>query len=342
MSSQETHSIIKPSPRYEEPYEDVNETEIELQYPEEELVDIMGGCERMTIKVHRKGRVSLVDVMPRLVPKGKTSDFAIVQAARVSYGLGTKKTSEDKGLTRYLKRHDHSTPYEMIELKFHCVMPIFVARQWIRHRTANVNEYSARYSIMPDTFYRPDKNHIKMQSTTNRQGTSDDSVDDMTAEQFMAYLDKVDEDYKMYKDLVDKGLTREQARIGLPVNIYTEWYWKCDLHNIFRFLNLRMESHAQKEIRDYATAMFRLVKKVCPIATEAFLDYQFNAITLTDPEQVAIRNKTSLLEGYSAGETEEYRKKLARLGLVFGDEDKVPPKLKQAPKTSTQEDPTSQ
>src|SRR5687768_6976366 len=225
-----------------------------------ELVDVMGGSGRWEISVHDHGLVALIDAMPRLVLAGSTADAAIVQAARVSYGAGTKKVNEDRGLIRYLLRHHHTTPFEMVEFKFHCVMPIFVARQWIRHRTANVNEYSARYSVMPDKFYRPRVTDVKFQSTSNRQGTSDERVDDMTAQEFLNYLDEIEKrSYSEYERLIEKGIAREQARVGLPVNIYTEWYWKCDLHNIFHFLSLRMDSHAQKEIRDYALAMFRLI-----------------------------------------------------------------------------------
>src|SRR6267142_4454569 len=156
---------------------------IEKKPPEGELVDIMGGAARWEIKVHDHGLVALCDVMPRFAPVGKTADFAIVQAARVSYGQGTKQVNEDRGLIRYLARHRHTTPFEMVEFKFHHVMPIFVARQWIRHRTANINEYSARYSVVKDRFYRPSVESLRQQSKTNRQG-GDRQVDLLTAEEF--------------------------------------------------------------------------------------------------------------------------------------------------------------
>src|SRR6267143_7194729 len=171
---------------------------IERKSPEGELVDIMAGAARWEIKVHDHGLVALTDVMPRLVPAGKTADFAIVQAARVSYGAGTKQVNEDTGLIRYLARHRHTTPFEMVEFKFHHVMPIFVARQWIRHRTANVNEYSARYSVVKDRFYRPSLESVRKQSASNRQG-GEEPIDPMTAEDFLKHLDEVEGAYAKYQ-----------------------------------------------------------------------------------------------------------------------------------------------
>src|SRR5438552_17309487 len=164
---------------------------IEKKPFDSEVYDVMGGSARWEIKVHDHGLVALLDVMPRFAPVGKTADFAIVQAARVSYGDGTKQVNEDRGLIRYLARHRHTTPFEMVEFKFHHVMPIFIARQWIRHRTANVNEYSARYSVVKDRFYRPSLESLRQQSTTNRQGGTE-QVDAMTAAEFLNYLDKVE------------------------------------------------------------------------------------------------------------------------------------------------------
>src|SRR4051794_32255380 len=160
---------------------------IEKKPFEGEVYDVMGGSARWEVKVHDHGLVALVDVMPRFAPVGKTADFAIVQAARVSYGAGTKQVNEDRGLIRYLARHRHTTPYEMVEFKFHHVMPMFVARQWIRHRTANVNEYSARYSVVQDRYYRPDIGNVRKQSASNRQGGSE-PIDDMTAKEFVEWL----------------------------------------------------------------------------------------------------------------------------------------------------------
>ena len=273
----------------------------------------MGGSARWEIKVHDHGLVALCDVMPRLVPEGKTADFAIVQAARVSYGQGTKLVNEDRGLIRYLARHRHSTPFEMVEFKFHHVMPIFIARQWIRHRTANVNEYSARYSVVRDRFYKPTLDNVRQQSTTNRQG-GEEPMDDATAREFLAYLDRAEALYGDYEKLMEKGVAREQARMALPVNVYTEWYWKIDLHNLLRFLSLRMDSHAQQEIRDYASAMFALVRPIVPIAAEAFLDYDLGGIQLTALEIEAMKTKSPIAT-QNKREAAEWEAKKGRLGL---------------------------
>lgn len=281
--------------------------------PETKLVDVMGGDARREIPVHDHGLVALVDVMPRLVPEGKTADFAIVQAARVSYGAGTKQVNEDRGLIRYLARHRHTTPFEMVEFKFHHVMPIFVARQWIRHRTANVNEYSARYSVVRDRFYRPSDDNIRKQSLTNRQGGTE-PIDNLTADAFLRYLDDSEKLYAQYEQLLEKGVSREQARIGLPISCYTEWYWKIDLHNLLHFLSLRMDAHAQQEIRDYATAMYELIKPIVPIAAEAFEDYHLNAMHLTGLEIEAIRTGQPI-NTTNKREAAEWEEKKKRLGL---------------------------
>ena len=287
--------------------------EIEKKPFETPTTDVMGGSARWEIKVHDHGLVALVDVMPRLVPQGQTADFAIVQAARVSYGAGTRQVNEDRGLIRYLARHRHSTPFEMVEFKFHHVMPIFIARQWIRHRTANVNEYSARYSVVQDRFYKPTIDNVRRQSVTNRQG-GDESIDPTTAEEFLAHLDVVEKQYADYEALMAKGLSRELARIALPVSVYTEWYWKCDLHNIFRFLSLRMDPHAQQEIRDYATAMFELIRPIVPIAAEAFLDYDFGSMSLSRLEIDSLRSGKPL-DSANKRENAEWDAKRLRLGL---------------------------
>ena len=280
---------------------------------ESEVHDVMGGAARLEINVHDHGLVALCDVMPRLAPAGKTADFAIVQAARVSYGEGTKQVNEDRGLIRYLARHRHTTPFEMVEFKFHQVMPIFIARQWIRHRTANVNEYSARYSVVKDRYYHPNPENIRQQSTSNRQG-GDAPVDEMTAREFGEYLDKLEADYAQYEKFMAKGIARETARIVLPLNVYTEWYWKIDLHNLFHFLSLRMDAHAQQEIRDYATAMFELIRPIVPIAAEAFLDYNFGSMHLTRLEIDAIRSGEPLAT-QNKRETAEWEEKKKTLGL---------------------------
>ncbi len=282
--------------------------------PETPMVDVMAGASRIEQRVLDHGFVALVDCMPRMAPEGRTADYSIVQAARVSYGEGTKQVSEDRGLVRYLLRHRHTTPFEMVEFKFHVAMPIFVARQWIRHRTANVNEYSARYSIVPDRFYRPTPESIRAQSHSNRQG-GDGCVDAGTAEEFLALLERAEGLYKDYMHLTEKGVARELARTALPVSVYTEWYWKCDLHNLFHFLALRMDPHAQHEIRVYADAMYQLVKPIVPISCEAFEDYRLGSMQLTRLEVEAIRTGGALATT-NTREIAEYEEKRERLGLA--------------------------
>jgi thymidylate synthase (FAD) len=292
---------------------DVSKLNIEKKPAEGETFDIMGGSGRWEIRVHDHGLVALCDVMPRLVPVGKTADFAIVQAARVSYGHGTKQVNEDRGLIRYLARHRHTTPFEMVEFKFHHVMPIFIARQWIRHRTANVNEYSARYSVVKDRFYKPSQQNVRKQSAQNRQG-GEEPIDEMTAREFCEYLDRAGDTYQEYEKFLEKGVSRELARIALPVNAYTEWYWKCDLHNVMHFLSLRMDAHAQQEIRDYATAMFALIQPIVPIAAEAFVDYQLGDMHLTRLEIEAIKSGQAL-KSDNKRENAEWDEKKKNLGL---------------------------
>ena len=286
---------------------------IERSLPETPLCDVMGGASRWNVPIHEHGFIALVDARPRLVPEGLTADSAIVQSARVSYGQGTKMVSEDRGLVRYLMRHHHSTPFEMVEFKFHIAMPIFIARQWIRHRTANVNEYSARYSIMPDRFYRPSIDNVRKQSKSNRQG-GEGPIDAGTAEEFLQLLENAEANYQKYIELTEKGVAREIARAVLPVSVYTEWYWKCDLHNIFHFLSLRMDPHAQIEIQDYAKAMYELIKPIVPVACEAFEDYRLNSMHLTGLEIDAIRTGKPLATE-NKRETAEWQEKKAQLGL---------------------------
>jgi len=213
-------------------------------------------------------------------------DTSIVQAARVSYGKGTKKVSTDSGLIKYLMRHWHSTPFEMCEIKYHVKLPIFIARQWIRHRTANVNEYSARYSILDKEFYLPSSEHLAAQSQINRQGRGDV----LEGEQATKVLDLLKNDaertYNNYEEMLNQrydgtvidekkvGLARELARMNLTLNTYTQWYWKTDLLNLMNFLRLRADRHAQYEIRAYADAMLDTVKKWVPITYDAFMDYR--------------------------------------------------------------------
>ena len=234
------------------------------------------------------GFVRLIDYMG--------DDAAIVQAARVSYGKGTKKMRQDRALIRYLLRHRHTTPFEMCELKIHVKLPIFVARQWIRHRTANVNEISARYSVLDREFYMPEPAQMAVQSESNRQGRGD-SLSPEQAELALALLRRdAMQCYDSYEQLLgeDFGLARELARMNLPVNLYTQWYWKVDLHNLLHFLSLRADPHAQYEIRVYADAIVDLVKDWVPHTYEAFKDYRVSGTFLSGAE-VALINQA--LEG---------------------------------------------
>lgn len=218
---------------------------------------------------------------------------AICQAARVSYGKGTKSVQNDEGLIRYLMRHWHSTPFEMCEIKLHMKLPVFVARQFIRHRTANVNEYSARYSILDREFYIPEPEHLAVQSTTNNQGRGQV----LDAEQSARVLEILRTDamrnYDHYEEMIDEngsiGLARELARMNLPVSIYTQWYWKTDLHNLFHMLRLRADAHAQYEIRVYAEAICDMVQRWVPMAYRAFEDYRLNAEQMSSMEMDVIR-----------------------------------------------------
>ena len=223
-------------------------------------------------------------------------DAAIVQAARVSYGSGTREVSDDRGLIRYLMRHWHSTPFEMCEIKLHVKLPVFVARQWIRHRTANVNEYSARYSILDREFYIPEAEQMAMQSTDNKQGRGAvlSGPEAWAVQQILR--DDAMRAYYHYQEMIEHpendgfGLARELARMNLPANIYTQWYWKVDLHNLFHFLRLRADAHAQWEIRQYANAICNLVKQWVPHAFEAFEDYRMYAANFSRQEIEIIRS----------------------------------------------------
>jgi thymidylate synthase (FAD) len=262
------------------------------------------------------GFVRLIDYMG--------GDESIVQAARVSYGKGTKSEQEDRGLIRYLMRHLHTSPFEMVELKFHCKLPIFVARQWIRHRTANVNEYSGRYSVMKDEFYVPDREAVRYQSQQNKQGRAEEEVlpelqqkvlDILTSNQRQTYAE--------YEKMLDADIARELARINLPLSLYTEWYWKIDLHNLFHFLRLRLDPTAQYEITVYAEAIAKITKRVVPIAWEAFEDYMLSAERFSRLELNVIAERLDRksitkeyleAQGLKGREADEFLEKLARFG----------------------------
>jgi thymidylate synthase (FAD) len=212
-------------------------------------------------------------------------DSAIVQAARVSYGAGTKHVQNDEGLIRYLMRHWHSTPFEMCEIKLHIKLPVFVARQWIRHRTANVNEYSARYSILDREFYIPEPSQLAAQSVINNQGRGEVLQGEEAARVLEILKSDAARSYDNYEAMLSQegqaGLARELARMNLPMNIYTQWYWKTDLHNLFHFLRLRADAHAQYEIRVYAEQMARITADWVPLAYAAFEDYRMGGVTLS-------------------------------------------------------------
>ena len=256
-------------------------------------------------------------------------DGAIVQAARVSYGRGTRRVSEDRGLINYLMRHRHTTPFEMCEIKFHVKLPIFVARQWIRHRTANVNEYSARYSILDNEFYIPAPEHLAAQATTNRQGRGA-VLEGEAAQKVLDLLrSEAERSYAGYAALLNEddagapadpnrpGLARELARMNLSLNVYTQWYWKTDLHNLLHFLSLRADPHAQYEIRAYAEAMLATVQRWVPLACAAFVEYRMNAATISAAGLKVIRRMFAgeAVEQASSGlSPREWRELMAMLG----------------------------
>ncbi|HEX6308773.1 MAG TPA: FAD-dependent thymidylate synthase [Longimicrobiales bacterium] len=236
------------------------------------------------------GFVSLVDYMG--------GDESIERAARVSYGYGTRKSSQTRGLIRYLRRHRHTTPSEMVELKFHCAMPMFVARQWIRHRTANVNEYSGRYSLMPLLFYTPEPGDFALQSEQNNQGRSSEPAAVDLYRETVARWERMRTDaMETYGWLVAEDVAREIARIELPLSTYTQWYWKIDLHNLLHFLTLRVDQHAQLEIRAFAEVMAGMVKRVAPFTYEAWVDYDVAGAHFSRGELHALRSLLSVAAG---------------------------------------------
>jgi thymidylate synthase (FAD) len=237
-------------------------------------------------------------------------DSSIVQSARVSYGKGTKKVSTDSGLIKYLMRHRHSTPFEMCEIKYHVKLPIFVARQWIRHRTANVNEYSARYSILDKEFYLPAKENLAAQSRNNRQGRGDLINGEQADDVLKILKEDAEKSYKDYETMLNerydgtiinenkKGLARELARMNLTLNTYTQWYWKTDLLNLLNFLSLRADDHAQYEIRAYADVMIDSLKRWVPITYEAFMDYRVGGTELSSKGKFVI---SKMIKGEDCG-----------------------------------------
>ena len=279
--------------------------------PRPTLRAVSEGMERHLYVAHQvldHGLVRVIDYMG--------DDAAITQAARVSYGRGTKAVQNDEGLIRYLMRHWHSTPFEMCEVKFHVKLPVFVARQWIRHRSANVNEYSARYSILGREFYIPAPENLAAQSTVNNQGrgallegAEAQRVLDLLREDAMRSYDHYEQ---MLSQDGQQGLARELARMNLPANIYTQWYWKVDLHNLLHFLRLRADAHAQYEIRVYAQKMCDIVRDWVPLAYAAFEDYRLGGVTLSQKALEVVKRRlsgevvTQETSGMSKGEWREF------------------------------------
>ena len=230
-----------------------------------------------------KGFVRLVDYLG--------GDQRIVQSARVSYGAGTKSYRQDKGLVNYLLRNEHTSPFEQVVLTFHTKMPIFVARQWVRHRTARLNEISGRYSVMEQEFYIPAPEHIAAQSSDNKQGRESEPMAPEEGKAVREALEKsYAEAYETYQALLQRGVARELARVVLPLSLYTEWYWQIDLHNLFHFLKLRVDPHAQYEIRAYGEVMLDITRRVCPIAVEAFEEHVRGSVAYSAREQAALQD----------------------------------------------------
>lgn len=267
-------------------------------------------------KILGNGFVRLVDHMPHNISKPLLCDAAIPEMARISYGGESKRLSDDKSLIRYLMRHHHTSPFEAVEFKFHLKIPLFVERQLIRHRTASVNQISGRYSLLPEEYYVPEK--VRKQSIDNKQGSSG-SLDPSNPEE-IGISSKFKEvcsnksKHIYYRHLIEHhGIAKEMARIILPQNIFTELYWKIDLHNLLHFLYLRKDQHAQKEIRDVADAIGDIVEKLCPISTKAFEDYRVNALTFSSKEIEAIKtNDYTIIT--NKRERKEFKEKLKRMG----------------------------
>ena len=269
-------------------------------------------------KVLDHGFVRVIDYMG--------DDASIVQAARVSYGKGTKKLNQDRNLINYLLSHKHTTPFEMNEIKFHIKLPIFVARQWIRHRTANVNEYSARYSILDNEFYIPKNQDIKPQSKQNNQGREGDLDNELRKEYVTQIRDNSQNNFSLYHNLLNSsekgeviddqkiGIARELARMVLPLNAYTQWYWKIDLHNLMHFLALRFDPHAQYEIRVYAKIMTDILKKWVPLTYEAFIRNKVGSLTLSSD---AVNYLQSKLNDKSFDESKVSKRELDNLKKIF-------------------------
>lgn len=276
------------------------------------------------IRVLDKGFVRLVDYMG--------GDERIVQAARVSYGAGTKSFRQDRGLIHYLLRNAHTSPFEQVQLTFHTKMPIFVARQWVRHRTARLNEISGRYSVMQDEFYLPDPEQVNFQSESNKQGRGGALPSEQSAALLQAMHALHEGAYRAYQTFLDQGVARELARAVLPVSLYTEWYWQIDLHNLFHFLRLRLDPHAQYEIRVYAEAMATCAQAVAPLAYEAFQEHVAGSIGFSRSELAALQRmllgEPPGLEGRPLAVFEEKLDRMRRIVPIDAPEE---PKLPSEP-----------
>lgn len=301
----------------------------------QEILNISNSTKRATVEELEKILYQPINVLDHgfiRVVDYMGDDSSIVQAARVSYGRGTKKSLQDKGLINYLMRHRHTTPFEMCDIKFHIKLPIFIARQWIRHRTASVNEYSARYSILTNDFYLPEKENLSPQSKSNKQGRSDDLLPEAEASHVLEILKSDAENcHKHYLEMMNEdeqgsvindnnvGITRELARMNLTLNHYTEWYWKVNLHNLLHFLALRADSHAQYEIRVYADAMLNIVKAWVPYAYEAFQDHVQNGFNVSEKGMNVIRkmvNGENIDQESSNMSKREWSELMSMLGSV--------------------------
>jgi thymidylate synthase (FAD) len=274
------------------------------------LTDVFSSIETEKT-INEIGCIKLVDAMPRYCHEGYTPDDAIAQAARVSYGAGTSTRRTNDKLIRYLMRHKHMTPFEMIQLKFYVKCPMFTATQWLRHRSGSFNQESARYSVILDEFYMPNHDSIRHQSTVNRQGSS--SIIENQEKIVETIKKSYDHSYNSYKTNMDEGLSREQSRIVLPEGRYTKFYWSVNLRNLFHFLELRMHETAQGDIRNYANAIHEIISNFCPISLKAFDDYQRCVITISNCEIEYLKNPETT--NLSDSELKELKEKINILEL---------------------------
>ena len=261
--------------------------------------------------VGKHGFVRLVDFMPRIIKSPLKCDEAIVQAARVSYSSGTKNKRTDVSLVKYLLKNNHTSPFEMVEFKFHVKAPLFVVRQWQRHRMSSYNEISGRYSVLSDTFWEPES--FRKQSEINKQGSEVPIDGPLNWKLINEYNDHISTTYKFYEHLLSQGVSREMARSVLPVSIYTEFYWKIDLHNLLRFISLRSDKHAQFEIREYSDVIKQIVTEYCPITMEAFDEYFTDSLKFSKTELIALKTgNIDIIESKSGTDSFKDKLKLIR------------------------------